>query len=101
MNKRSRKVKSSKATWDAYYSMDGPFAISNFILLIAFILLAVSQPNLDDPSTYWALVIGAVLFLLAGGFKVQGALRLKRVFRSAKEDRRRVAEGLPLDPEEP
>ena len=96
-----RKVKSSKATWDAFYSMDGPLAISNIILLLAVILFAVSRPNVDDPSTYWALALGAVLFLLAGGFKVQGALRLKRVYRSAKKDRRRIAEGLPLDPDEP
>ena len=101
MNKRTSKVKSSKATWDAFYSMDGPSAISNIIVLVALILFAVSQPDVDDPSTYWALALVAVLFLVAGGFQVQAALRLKRVYRSAKEDRRRIAEGLPLDPGEP
>lgn len=95
VNKRT-----SKATWQAFYSMDGPFAISNLILLGALILIAVLRPNLDDPNTHWTLAVVAVLFLVAGGFKVQGVLRLKSVHKSAKEDRRRIAEGLPLDPDE-
>jgi hypothetical protein len=101
VNKRPRKVPTSKATWDAYDFMHGPLAISNFILLGAIILFAVIQPNLDDPSTYWALALGAILLVVAGGFKVQGAFRLRGIFRSAREDRRRIAEGLPLDPDEP
>ncbi|WP_026538718.1 hypothetical protein [Arthrobacter sp. 9MFCol3.1] len=93
--------KTSKDTWRAVYSMFGPYAIANLFMLVAFIFLAVAQPNLDDENTYWALVVGAVLMLAAGGFLVAGLLRFKGVHISHKADRRRIAAGLPLEPEEP
>lgn len=95
------KATTSRATWQSAYSMFGPFAIANFIMLIALILFAVFQPKVSDPNTHWALAMVAGVLLVAGGFMVKGILRFKRVHQSHREDQRRIAAGLPLEPEQP
>ncbi|WP_223916290.1 hypothetical protein [Arthrobacter sp. NicSoilC12] len=95
------KARSSKATWQSVYSMFGPLKIANLTMLIAIILAVMFQPKANDPSTYWAAAMVAFVMLVAGFFLVRGGLRLKRVRASAREDRRRIAAGLPLDPENP
>ena len=101
MSKRTGKVTTSKATWHAIYSMFGPLKIANLLMLVAIILAIVFQPKYGDPDSFWpgAMVIGVML--VAGVFLVKGGLRLRQVRKSGKEDRRRIAAGLPLDPEEP
>lgn len=81
------------------YSMFGPMAVANFTLILVVIVLAVFQPKASDPSTYWAIALMAVLMLVAGGLMVKGMLRLRLLRKSHKEDRRRIAAGLPLEPE--
>lgn len=81
------------------YSMFGPFAVADFTMILVVIVLAAFQPKASDPSTHWAIALMAVLMLVAGGLMVKGLLRLRLVRRSQKEDRRRIAAGLPLEPE--
>jgi hypothetical protein len=95
VNKRT-----SAATWRAFYSMLGPYATANFIL-IGMLALFVFKPSVNDPSTYWVLAVMVIMILVAGGFIVKGTLRHKTILKSAKEDRRRLAAGLPLDAEDP
>lgn len=80
--------------------MLGPYAIANFIL-IGMLVLFVFEPSVNDPSTYWVIAAMAVMFLVAGGLIVQGTLRHKNIRKSAIEDRRRIAAGLPLEREDP
>jgi len=95
------RARSSKATWHSVYSMLGPLKVANLTMLVAIILAVVFQPKANDPSTYWAAVVVAFVMLVAAFFLVRGGLRSKRVRTSAAEDRRRIAAGLPLDPEDP
>ena len=81
------------------YSMFGPFAIANFTMFLVLILYVIVQPKASDPSTYWAIGLMAVLMLVAGGLMVNGLFRFRLVHKSHKEDRRRIAAGLPLEPE--
>ncbi len=81
------------------YSMFGPMAVANFTLMLVVVVLVVFQPKATDPSTYWAIGLMAVLMLIAGGLMVKGLLRLRLVRKEHKEDRRRIAAGLPLEPE--
>lgn len=97
----TRKVTISRSTWQAVYSMFGPYAIANLFMLVAIILFAVLQPKANDPNTYWALAVVAGLLLVAGVFLVMGTLRFERVHKSHREDQRRIAAGLTLELEEP
>ena len=94
-----RKLTTSRSTWQAVYSMFGPFAIANLTMLLVIIVLAIFQPKASDPSTYWAIELMAVLMLVAGGLMLKGLLRFRLVHRSHKEGQRRIAAGLPLEPE--
>lgn len=91
----------SRATFQAISSMFGPYGIANVLMLGALLLFVVFQPAVNDPGTHWALVMVAIILLAAVVFVVKGTLRLKHVGKSAREDRRRVAAGLSLDPEQP
>ncbi|WP_458111277.1 hypothetical protein M1D88_13100 [Arthrobacter sp. R1-13] len=93
-------TRSSKATWQAFYSMNGPFAVAQGFMFVMLIVLAIFQPAVDRPDTYPALAIVVLLILVAGGFMVAGMFRFLRLRKSAREDRRRIAAGLPLDPED-
>jgi hypothetical protein len=73
--------------------------IANFTLMLVVVVLVVFQPKACDPSTYWAIGLMAVLMLIAGGLMVKGFLRLRLVHKAHKEDRQRIAAGLPLEPE--
>lgn len=99
MTRRASGPTTSRNTWQAVYSMFGPFAISNLTLLLVLITYVVFQPKASDPSTYWAIGLLAVLMLVAGVLMVKGLLRFKLVHKEHKEDRRRIAAGLPLEPE--
>jgi amino acid transporter len=77
-----------------------PYGIANIITFIAMILFLIFQPKVNEPSTHWALVMVGILLLLAIVFVVKGTLRLKQIKKSAMEDRRRLATGLPVDPED-
>ena len=94
-------ARSSKATWDAVFSMFGPYFIANIIMLITIVFFVVTQPKINDPSTYWSIALVGLLLLAAVVFVVKGALGLRRVTAEAREDRRRLAAGLPLEREEP
>ena len=91
----------SRATFQAISSMFGPYGIANLLMLVALILFVVFQPKVNDPGTHWALVMVGVILLAAVVFVVKGTLRLRHVGKSAREDRRRLAAGLPIDPEQP
>ena len=93
-------TRTSKATWQAFYSMNGPFAVAQGFLFVMLIVFAIFQPAVDRPETYPSLVIVVLLFLVAGGFMVAGTFRFLRLRKSDKEDRRRIAAGLPLEPED-
>ena len=93
--------RSSNATWNAVFSMFGPYFIANVIMLIAIIFFWVTQPKINDPSTYWSIALVSLLLLEAALFVVKGARGLRRVNAEAREDRRRHAAGLPLEREEP
>jgi uncharacterized BrkB/YihY/UPF0761 family membrane protein len=99
MTRRVPRSTTSRNTWQAVYSMFGPFAVANFTLFLVLILYVVLQPKASDPSTYWAIALMAVLMLIAGGLMVSGMVRLRLVRKAHKEDRRRIAAGLPLAPE--
>lgn len=88
-------------TWQAVYSMFGPYAIGNLIMLVAIIVAVVFQPKFGDPNSFWVAAIEAGLLLVAGIFVVKGTLRLRQVRKSAREDKRRISAGLPLEPEDP
>lgn len=88
------KTPTGEATWGAFYSMLGPYAIANFILIGALALF-VFEPSVYDPSTYWVIAAMAIMFLVAGVFIVRGTLRHKNIRKSAKEDRRRISLGFP------
>jgi hypothetical protein len=92
--------RNSEATWRAFYSMLGPYATANFIL-IGMLALFVFKPSVNDPSTYWTMAVMVIMILVAGGFIVKGTLRHKSILKSAEQDRKRLAAGLPLDPEDP
>ena len=94
------KVTSSRATWRAVYSMFGPYAIANVFMVVAIVLAIVFQPKYGDPESLWPAVTMAGVMFVAGIFVVKGSLRLRQVGKSAREDRRRIAAGLPLDPED-
>ncbi|WP_416416147.1 hypothetical protein [Paenarthrobacter aromaticivorans] len=93
-------ARSSKATWNAVFSMFGPYFIANIIMLITIIFFVVTQPKINDPSTYWSIVLVGLLLLAAVVFVVKGALGLRRVNAEAREGRRRHGAGLPLEREE-
>lgn len=93
--------RTSKTTWQAVYSMFGPYAIANLIMLIVIVVAVVFQPKFGDPNSYWSTAVEAALLLVAGIFVVKGTLRLRQVRKSAREDKRRISAGLPLEPEEP
>lgn len=88
-------TRTSKATWQAFYSMNGPFAVAQGFMFVTLIVFAVFQPAVDRPDTYPALAVVILLFLVAGGFMVAGTFRFLRLRKSAKEDRRRIAAGPP------
>lgn len=92
---------SSRATWQAFYSMLGPFAIAQGFMLVMLIVLAVFQPAISRPDTYLSLAVVVLLLLVAGCFVVAGMHRFLHLRKSAKEDRRRIASGLPLELESP
>jgi hypothetical protein len=99
-------VKSSRKTWDAVFSTFGPYAVANILMLLAIVVFIVFQPDLSGPTDTWTLktllscvAIGTIM-LVAGGFILKGVLGLRKVNQSAREDRRRVEAGLPLDPED-
>ncbi|WP_442542521.1 hypothetical protein ACSBOX_11255 [Arthrobacter sp. KN11-1C] len=99
MTKRPYRPTTSRNTWQAVYSMFGPMAVANFTMLLVIVVLVVFQPKASDPSTYWAIALMAALMLVAGGLMLKGLLRLRLVRKEHKEDRRRIAAGLPLEPE--
>ncbi|WP_442545202.1 hypothetical protein ACSBOX_05870 [Arthrobacter sp. KN11-1C] len=99
MTRKAHGPTTSRNTWQAVYSMFGPMAVSNFTLLLVIVVLVVFQPKASDPSTYWAIALMAALMLVAGALKVKGLLRLRLVRKEHKEDQRRVAAGLPLEPD--
>ena len=80
--------RSSKATWNAVSSMFGPYFIANVIMLVAIIFFWVTQPKINDPSTYWSIALVGLLLLAAALFVVKGARGLRRVNADAREDRR-------------
>lgn len=90
----------SRTTKQASFSMFGPFTIANFIMVAGVLFLLISQPKYGSPDTYWAAVVFGLFMLVALAFIIKGGLRLRNVRRSASEDRRRNAAGLPLDPED-
>lgn len=81
------------------YSMFGPLALSNITMLLVLIAYVILQPKASDPSTYWAIWVIAVLMLVAGVLMLKGLFRFRMVHRSHKDDQRRIAAGLPLEPE--
>lgn len=81
------------------YSTFGPLALSNFTMLMVLIAYVILQPKASDPSTYWAIGVIAVLTLVAGALMLKGLFRFRTVHRSHKDDQRRTAAGLPLEPE--
>lgn len=99
-------MKSSRKTWDAVFATFGPYAVANIFMLLAIVVAIVFQPNLSGPSDSWTMqtlvscVAIGILMLVAGGFILKGLLGLRNVARSAREDRRRVEAGLPLDPDD-
>ncbi|UKA59389.1 hypothetical protein [Arthrobacter sp. FW306-2-2C-D06B] len=99
MTRRAHGPTNGRNTWQAVYSMFGRMAVANFTLLLVVVVLVVFQPKASDPSSYWAIALMAVLMLVTGGLMVKGMLRLRLVRKSHKEDRRRIAAGLTLEPE--
>jgi membrane protein YdbS with pleckstrin-like domain len=99
VTRRAQGPTTSRNTWQAVYSMFGPMAVANFTMLLVIVVFVVFQPKASDPSTYWAIALMAVLMLIAGVLMVKGMLRLRLVRKSHKEDRRRIAAGLTLEPE--
>lgn len=92
------KDKSSKATWDAFFAMFGPFQLANVLMLSAILALVIFRPNIGDSATHWSIALVAVLIVAAGVLvAVGGGSRLKRLRESAQGDHRRLAHGLPLE----
>ncbi|KUM34889.1 hypothetical protein AR689_12390 [Arthrobacter sp. EpRS71] len=95
------KDRSSKATWDAFFAIFGPFQLANILMLLAILALVIFRPNIGDSATHWSIALVAVLIVTAGVLvAVGGGSRLKRLRESARDDRRRLAQGLPLDKDE-
>lgn len=94
--------RSSRATWDAFFAMFGPFHFGNILMLLSILVLVIFRPNADDPGTYWAIGLVALLMITAAVFIIGGGgRRLLRLLESGRQDRRRIQAGLPLEPEEP
>jgi prepilin signal peptidase PulO-like enzyme (type II secretory pathway) len=93
------KQTASRTTRQAFFSMFGPFTIANIFMLAAIVVFVAFQPDgAYMPS--WAAAVISILMLVALAFIIKGGLRLRNVRKSAGEDRRRHAAGLPLDPED-
>lgn len=96
------KARYSKATEGAFFSSLGLFHIGYFLLGTGFLFLAIVQPNLNDPGTYWAIGLGALLMIVGGVLIIGNAgRRWLQVRQSAKEDRRRIQEGRPRERDDP
>lgn len=93
------KQTTSKATWRAVDSIFGPFTIGNIFLIAGIIIFGIFQPE-GAPIPLWAGLTVALFMLVGVGFVIKGVIRTKNIRKSAKEDRRRLAAGLPLDPED-
>jgi hypothetical protein len=82
--------------------MFGTFQFGNILMLLAILVLVIFSPNADDPGTYWAVGLVALLMTTAAGFIIGGGgIRWVRLLESGKEDRSRIQAGLPLEREEP
>ena len=84
--------------------MDAAFASNIFSLsgtvltAVTYILFLVFKPSVYVPATYWAIGLLGAMFTLAFALIITGGvIRLRRLRSSAKEDRRRIAAGLPLE----
>jgi magnesium-transporting ATPase (P-type) len=96
------KNRTSKSTWDVLLSTFGPFQVTNILMLLAILVLVIFRPNADDPGTFWAIAIVALLIVITGVIVVsRGGKRLKRLREAAQEDRRRVEARLPLERDDP
>jgi membrane protein implicated in regulation of membrane protease activity len=94
--------RSSKATENVAFSLMGGSSIATFLMGLALLVLLTFRPSSYDPSTYWAIALTAFLCVSALVIVIVRALRgLKRLNASVKEDRRRIAAGLPLERDEP
>ena len=94
--------RSSKATQDAAFFVYRGSTLGKFLALLAFLVVLIFRPNSYDPSTYWAIALVVVLFVAALVIVIARGVRgLKVLNDSAKEDRRRIAAGLPLERQEP
>ncbi|MFK0039703.1 hypothetical protein ACIQTW_07655 [Paenarthrobacter sp. NPDC090517] len=96
------KKRTSNATWGVLFSMFGSFQVPSILMLVAILVLVIIRPNADDPATFWAIAIVALLIVIAGVIVVsRGGARLKRLRESAQEDRRRIETQLPLERDDP
>lgn len=94
--------RSSRATEDVALSLMGGSSVVFFLALLAFLVMLMVRPRVGDPSTYWAIALMAFLLITALVIVVvRGVRGLKRLNASAKEDRRRIAAGLPLERDDP
>jgi len=97
-----KESRSSRATEDIALAHLGGSFVAYVLMLLAFLVLLIFRPSAYDPSTYWAMALMAFLFVTALIIViVRGVRGLKRLNASVKEDRRRIAAGLPLEREDP
>ncbi|MFJ4207926.1 hypothetical protein ACIPY2_05605 [Paenarthrobacter sp. NPDC089675] len=94
------KNRSSATTWNAVFATFGPYTIANGLMLLALVLFLIFGPEVDDSGTYWSIGLIRLVMLAAGIFIFKGALGLRKVNASSREDRRRIAAGLPLEREQ-
>lgn len=69
-------------------------------MIAGVLFLLISQPKYVSPDTHWAAVVFGLFVLAALVFIIKGGLPHRNVRKSASEDRRRNAAGLPLDLED-
>jgi hypothetical protein len=93
--------RSSKATENVVFSLIGGSSTATLLMFLALLVLLIFRPSSYDPSTYWAMALIAILCVSALVIAtVRGLRGLKRLNASVKEDRRRIAAGLPVEPDE-
>ena len=89
--------RTSGATRDAFFAMFGPLHFGNFLMLFSILVLVIFRPNVDDPGTYWAIGVVALLIITAAVFIIiGGGGRLLSLLESGREDNRRRQAGLSL-----
>jgi hypothetical protein len=82
----------------AAFASNGYTTYAQALVIGGGILAVVIRPSFDDPGTYWAIAVAGVMIVLGLAFTIiGGVIRIRRLNASVREDRRRLAAGLPLE----